>query len=160
MNKEKIKELWTQYINETFQNASTQPPYLFRGPNCATCLYWHLIDEDSLKMVSIYSPKEYEHICHGMEGKIIRLHKEYGQIKDTYNDHMFYGFCKRFPPTWPESDSKTRIGLFSITNVKMPKVLSGYRFPFLPHEEQCGEWKQGEWVKEVLSEKLKSDQNG
>lgn len=157
MDKEKIRELWAKYINESFEYSIEQPPHLFVKPNCATCVHWHLVDEDTLEMISIRSPKEYEAICRGMEGKIIRTYEEDGQTQGMYNVHMFYGFCKRFPPTWPESDSITRIGLFITTNVKTPRVLSAYRFPFLPHEEECGEWKQGEWVREVLSEKQKAN---
>lgn len=153
MNKERIKELWAKYINDTFKYAITQPPLLFRDSNCATCDYWHLLGEDVLEVVSIYYPTEYEHICRGMEGKIIRTYKEEGEIKDTYNDHVFYGYCKRFPPLLLESDSILKIGLFSATNTKKPKMLSAYRFPILPHEEQCGEWKQSDWARELLLEK-------
>lgn len=149
MDKEKISELWAKYINESFESSVTQPSHLFSRPNCATCTHWHLADEDTLEMISIYSPKEYEQICRGMEGKITKAYEEDGRTEGSYNVYMFYGFCKRFPPTCPESDSISRIGLFSITNVKIPRILSGYRFPILPHEERCGEWKQDEWVKEA-----------
>lgn len=152
MDKEAIRKLWAKFI-ESFKDSIKQPPWLFTEPNCATCTHWHLLDEDTLEMISISFPKEYEQICRGMEGKIIKAYEEDGRIVDTYNVHIFYGFCKRYPPAWPESDSITRIGLFTRTNTKTPGILSGYRFPFLPHDEQCGEWKQDKWVSEVLSEK-------
>ena len=158
MNKEKIRELWTSHINESFEYALTQPPLLFRFPKCATCTHWQLLDEDVLEIISIQSPTEYEQICRGMEGKIIRAYKEDGEIRDTYRDHLFYGYCKRFPPDLLESDSTLEIGLFSIKNRKTPKILTPYRFPILPHEQHCGEWKQAEWAREELSERQKEKQ--
>lgn len=160
MNKEKIRELWEKYINELFEYSITQPPHLFSMPNCATCTHWHLLDEDVLEMISIHSPREFEYVFRGMEGKIIKAYKENGEIKDTYNDYKFYGYCKRFPPALLESDSVLKIGFFSITNVKIPGILSGYRFPIMPHEEKCGEWKQDEWVRKMLSERQKAKQYG
>lgn len=151
MNNEDVRELWATYLNDSFKHSIEYPPYLFGQPKCGTCIHWHLIDKDTLDAIEVYSPKEYEQICRGMEGKIIKAFEEDGQIADTYNTHVFYGFCKRFPPASLESDSTTRSGLFSRVNCKTPKVLAGYRFPFLPHEEQCGEWKQSEWAREELS---------
>ena len=158
MDQKEIRELWGKYINKTVKYSLGQP-HLFSRPYCATCTHWHLLDEDSLNAISIYSPKEHEQICRGMKGEIIRPYEEDGQIVDTYTDHIFYGFCKRFPPTWPESDSITKIRLLSIINVKRPRLVTGYRFPVLPHEEWCGEWKQDKWVTEVLSEKQKANKD-
>lgn len=153
MHAEKIRELWRKYINDLFDNAISKPPHLFKRPFCATCKYWHLLDADSMEMISINSQNDYDNLVRGMEGNIIRAYKENGEIKDTYRDHIFYGYCKRYPPVLLESDSVIRIGLFSIKNIKTPKLFSGYRFSILPHEQYCGEWTEDEWARDILAEK-------
>ncbi len=153
MHAEKIRELWGGYINGLFDNAITKPPFIFKRPFCATCKYWHLIDEDSIEIIRINSQNDYDNICRGMEGNILRSYKEYGEVKDAYRDHIFYGYCKRYPPVLTESDSIIRIGLFSAKIIITPKLLSSCRFPILPHEQYCGEWIQDEWAREILAEK-------
>jgi hypothetical protein len=154
MNKEQIKESWQKYIDDLFKYSTSKPPYLFKTPYCATCTYWYLLGEDELEAISIYSPVEYESICRGMEGKIVKAYKEEGEVKDVYTDHLFHGFCKRYPPSLVEPNSTIRFRMFfSFLNVKMPAILSRNAFPVMPHQQWCGEWKQGEWAKEILPEK-------
>ncbi len=148
---ETASDLWAKFIDDSTKFSLTQPPYTLTASNCGTCKYWHLVDEDTLEVVAAYSPKEYEFMRRGMKEGHIKGYEENGQVVDTYPDHIFYGFCKRFPPTIAESHSKLSFPSLSLADIKRPDILSGYRFPFLPHKESCGEWKQGEWVARALS---------
>ena len=153
MDKETILELWWKYIDDSCQYAIRQPPPLLAEPSCATCKHWHIFRDDTMEMISIYTPKEYEQICRGMKGEIIKAYNEKGEFVDTYNEYIFYGHCKRFPPTLPESDSITRKGFLSNINIKRSNLMAGYIFPVLPQKEVCGEWKRNSWVEERLSER-------
>jgi hypothetical protein len=154
MNKEKIWDSWRKYIDDLFINSPSKPPFIFKRPHCATCAYWSLLGEDELRAISIYSPEEYETICRGIEGKIVKAYREEGQVKDSYTDHQFHGFCKRYPPSLVDPNSIIRFRpIFSFVNVKLPNVLPRNAFPVMPHEQWCGEWKQDEWVNEILIEK-------
>jgi len=156
MYSEKIRELWSKYIEDEIEHSFLSLSFgIFNRHHCETCEYWYLLDEDVLKMISIYFPDIYKHICEGMEGKIHQVYKEEGEVMDSYRTHKFYGFCKRYPPVIGEMDSVLKIGFFSLKNIKLHQLLNGYRFPILPHEERCGEWKLSDWGKERLEEEKK-----
>jgi hypothetical protein len=159
MNREKIRGSWQKYIDGLFEYSLSEPPFLFEGPCCATCAYWHLLGEDELEAISIFSPAEYKSLCEGIEGKIVKAYKEEGEIKDVYTDHLFHGFCKRYPPSLVDTNSTIRFRpIFSFINGKIPAILSTNAFPLMPHKQWCGEWKQAEWVKEILIEKAHTKQ--
>lgn len=157
MDSEKIRELWSKYVEDTIKYSRWTPSRLFDGHRCDTCEYWYLLNEDVLETISIHFPEIYKHICEGMEGKIHQVYKEGGEFKDSYMTHKFYGFCKRYPPVIGEMDSIMKIGLFSIKNIKIPQLLTGYRFPILHHEEKCGEWKMSQWGKERLEKEQRNN---
>jgi hypothetical protein len=159
MSKEKILESWQKYINDLIECSLSKLPFLFKAPYCATCAYWHLLGEDELEALSIYSPGEYESLCRGIEGKIIKAYREDGEVKDVYTDHLFHGFCKRYPPSLVDTNSTIRFKLlFSFVNVKIPAILSRNAFPIMPHDQRCGEWKRDKWVKQFLKEKYHNKQ--
>jgi hypothetical protein len=153
MDNETIHKLWTEYVDFFCNYVPTggwgSSP-LFDKPSCATCTHWHIFQEETMEVISKYAPEVYEHICQGMKGKSTP-YKEDGKVVDSYNEYIFYGYCKRFPPTLPESDSITKKGIFSSKNIKTPRLLPGYIFPVLPQEEVCGEWKQSSRVKDLLA---------
>ena len=139
---------------------SKSPIDYFSDPWCETCEYWFFLRQDVIEQIEIYYPNIYKHICDGMEGKIIKGFEENGVVVDTYNDHRFYGFCKRYPPVIGDEDSVIKkIGLFSSSNTKIRKILDGYRFPVLPNNEWCGEWKLSQWGKERLKKEQNNNQD-
>lgn len=145
MYQERIEKLWLKYIDEKMESSLSND--YFSHPHCETCKYYQLFREDVIYPISVYHPDLYKHICDGMEGKIRRTYKEEGVPVESYYDHIFYGFCKRYPPVIREEDSVLKIGLFSIKNNKIHNILDGYRFPVLHNKEWCGEWKLSGWVK-------------
>ena len=159
MHAERIRGLWKDYLEDLFKYSLSKPPFLFETPYCGTCFYWNLLNADAMEIIEVIAPNEYEAICRGMEGKIIKAYREDGEIKDTYNEHRFFGFCKRYPPSLMQGNSIIKFNsLLSLKNIKVPMILSGYKFPVMPHDEWCGEWKQGEWVADFMADKAKEKQ--
>jgi len=120
MDQEKIIRAWSEYLDKEKETPFGESR-LFKYPSCATCKHWQLIDEEALSLVQ--DEVWYEKIVNGMEGKIHRAFKERGEVVDAYTIHLFYGFCKRFPP-----------------NAHHPLRIADYGFPLLSHENACGEW--------------------
>jgi hypothetical protein len=89
-------------------------------------------------------------MCEGIEGKIISSITLDDGKRDVFTTHMFYGFCERYPPTVGQDDSIVNIGLFSVKKISIPKITDGCRFPVLPENQGCGEWKLSQWGKERL----------
>lgn len=153
---EKIIELWEGYITSLFEySPNPELPYLFASPFCATCKFWEILNAEDIDAISIVSPKEYEAIRDGIEGKTLSAYKEKGQFVDAYNEHRFYGFCKRYPPIHIESRFsiiKYKF-LFSFQSVKIEGFLDRFKFPILRHEQWCGEWNQSQWATDILNSK-------
>jgi len=157
MDTEQIHEAWWNYLKEELDPRTTafpsELPYLFREPHCATCSYWFLINGEGLHHLAITSsPKEYDEIINDLSGKRIHAYREKGRVIDTYQDHRFYGWCKRFPPF--QRSGYSIIGfrsLFSFLNRNIPQKVSEYDFPLMPHNSSCGEWKENSWVADFIS---------
>jgi hypothetical protein len=91
-----------------------------------------------------------------MEGEIVReVNAAEWPWQRYYEARTFYGFCKRYPPPVGEDDSIVNIGLFSAEKIKIPEISDGNRFPVLPDNEGCGEWKLSDWAKERLEDEEK-----
>ncbi len=100
---------------------------------------------------------DYKKIIEGIKGKIIKPYRESGKVIDVYSDSRFYGWCKRFPPSAPSKRIEYSI-LHIIIKLLLShnhKYISEFRFPVMPHDECCGEWKKDQWVDERI-EKLSS----
>lgn len=154
MNNEMIHESWWNYLKSMSESRIGDMPYLFRDPHCGTCSHWHLIDEDALHNIAVTSsPKEYDEIFEGMSGKRLCVHREKGNVQDTYRDYRFYGWCKRFPPMHRGGYSVIGFrSFFTLLSRRVPNKISEYDFPLMPHDNTCGEWQEDKWVKNFLDE--------
>lgn len=153
MHGEKIKETWTKYNQDMFKYSFNEVPNLFQTPRCNTCSHWNLLGEEALHHISISSPKEYDEIIRGLEGKRIRTFKSEGKIEDVYSDFRFFGYCKRYPPA--SKGGYSIVGfrtLFTLLNRYIPKRIGEYGFPLMPHDEFCGEWNKGKWVDDWIKD--------
>ena len=130
MNREEIYETWWSYLKDELDPRTTafpsELPYLFREPHCGTCSHWYV--------------KEFG-------GKQIKGYWEKGEVVDTYSESLFYGWCKRFPPVQRSPNSS-----FNLFKKDASQINSTYDFPVVPHEQSCGEWNEGDWVKELINE--------
>jgi len=154
MHNEEIRRRWQNYIDDMFNyNLFGEKPYLFESSYCATCIHWYLLNEEGLHHVAITAPNDYERIMIGLEGNIIKPVKEEGEIIDSYQDHQFFGWCKRYPPIIKNNYSILRIrSIFSRLATHVPKLISEFGYPLMPHDECCGEWGKDLWVDKRLNE--------
>ena len=163
MEAEEYEENWQNYLKNFFQGIAAPLlvdeesglPYLFANPVCATCQFWHPIHRDGLNQLP--APHEYDLVEKGLNGKILKTVSLGEGEHDAYNDHVFYGWCKRFPPT--NRDTYSIIGfrsLFSLVSRRIPLKVADYQFPLLSHLNTCGEWKKGQWVEGFISENKKT----
>jgi len=163
MGTTEYEEEWQNYLKNFFQGIAAPLlvdedsglPYLFASPICATCQYWYPIHRDGLNQLP--APHEYDLVEKGLNGKIIKTVSLGEGEHDAYSDHVFYGWCKRYPPT--NRDTYSIIGfrsLFSLVSRKIPQKVADYQFPLLSHTNTCGEWKQGEWVESFVNEYKKT----
>ena len=152
------EEAWQEYLVNFFQGIAAPLltddesglPYIFSNPLCATCQYWYPVHRDGLNQ--IHAPQENDIIEKGMQGKILNTVSLGGGVNDAYESHIFYGWCKRYPPQ--QQDTYTIISfrsLFSLIARKIPLKISDYQFPLISHENTCGEWKQGNWVVDFIN---------
>lgn len=121
MDQEQIANSWDEFL-EGERESLLGESYFFKYPVCGTCRFWHLIDEEELS--AIQDQRICEHIVQGIEGNILKAHKEGGSVVDTYSIKLFFGFCKRYPP-------------HSSGSLQM----ANYGFPLLSHSNTCGEWE-------------------
>lgn len=163
MDREKAEDAWQKYLRNFFQGIAaplmvdeeSDLPYLFANPHCATCAHWHPIHLDGLNQLS--APHELNHIEAGLQGKILKTVSLGNGEHDVYKDHEFYGWCKRYPPTY--RDSYSIIGfrtVFSLVSRKIVQKISDYQFPLMSHMNYCGEWKQGDWVEDFINANKKT----
>jgi hypothetical protein len=160
MHNEKIHEAWWDYLKGIFEFSFDDVPYLFRDPHCGTCSHWFLINEDGLHNLAVTSsPNEYDEIIKDLSGKRIYTYREKSEIKDTYRDYRFYGWCKRFPPVQRSGYSILGFrSLFTFMSRNIPKKVAEYDFPLMPHDSSCGEWKENSWVAIFINENNKKAQ--
>jgi hypothetical protein len=160
MYNEQVREAWWAYLSDMFPDPLGELPYFFRDPYCGTCTHWFLINEDGLRHLALTSsPKEYDEIVNDMSGNRTGVYREKGVIKDTYRDHRFYGWCKRFPPV--QRSGYSIIGfrtLFTFLSRNIPQKNAEYDFPLMPHSSSCGEWKQGSWVSDFVNKHTNKEQ--
>jgi hypothetical protein len=158
MHSEQIHKAWWNYLKDMLDPRTTdQPselPYLFSEPHCATCFHWFLVNEHGLHhLADTSSTREYDGIIEDLSGKRICAYREEGEIKDTYRDYRFYGWCRRFPPS--QRSGYPVIGfrsLFTFLSRHIPRRISEYDFPLMPHNCSCGEWKEDRWVADFVGE--------
>jgi hypothetical protein len=100
---------------------------------------------------------EIDHVNAGLQGNLLKIVSLDDGTHDSYRDHEFYGWCKRYPPRHQDSYAIISFrSLFSILSRKIPKKIADYQFPILSHENTCGEWKQGDWVQKfIIDNKVK-----
>jgi len=160
MHNEQISNAWWVYLKNMFKHGIGDMPFLFETPHCGTCSNWFLIDEDGLDHIALTSaPGEYDEIIRDLKGERICDYREEGKIIDTYSDHRFYGWCKRFPPV-PQSGHSI-IGFrsfFSLLSRHIPKKVSEYDFPLMQHDNICGEWKKAKWVDKFIDQNRRKAQ--
>ncbi len=155
MHNEQIHESWRKYLEDMFANSlvpSDDMPYLFSDPHCGTCAHWFLINEDGLHHLAVTSsPSEYDEIIRDLSGERICVYREKGEYVDSYRDHRFYGWCKRFPPVQRGGYSILRFrSLFTFLNRNIPQKIAEYDFPLMPHNSSCGEWKEDNWLSDFV----------
>jgi hypothetical protein len=164
MHSQQIHEAWWNYLKDKLDPRNralpSELPYLFSEPYCATCSHWFLINEDGLYHLAVTSsPDEYDEILNDLSGKRICTYREKGEIKDTWLDHRFYGWCKRFPPVQRNGYSILRFrSLFSFLSRNIPQKISEYDFPLMPHDCSCGEWKEDNWVSDFVNKNRRNAQ--
>ena len=157
MDSEQIHETWWNYLKYMLDPMTTafplELPYLFSEPHCGTCSHWFLINGEGLNyLATTSSPREYDKIINDLNGKRMRTYRERGKVIDSYRDHRFYGWCKRFPPL--QRGGYSVIGFrsfYSFLSRNIPQKLSEYDFPLVPHDCSCGEWKENAWVPNFIS---------
>jgi len=159
MDREKFEKAWNEYLKDLFHGLfasigfddETELPFLFAYPHCATCTFWYPIHRDGIDQ--LLAPHEIERVEAGLQGKLYKDVSLGDDEYDHYTYYEFYGWCKRYPP--PHRDCYSIISfrsLFSLISRKIPQKLADYQFPILIHTNTCGEWKQGNWVKEFIKE--------
>ena len=149
-----MEESWLNFLKHSFQlDLLGEIPQLFRKPYCGTCSHWFLINKEGLHHLAVTSsPKEYEEILNDIDGKRHGIIRERDEV-DVYTFFRFYGWCKRFPPMHRQSYSIIKFRtIFSLLNNSIPKKVSEYDFPLMPHESVCGEWREAKWVDDFVTE--------
>jgi hypothetical protein len=154
MKTHEIHKAFFSYLEGLFPASARigdEKPRLFQDGYCGTCQHWSLLNSAGLHHIAITGPpSEYDEILEHMNGKK-RYVYEGEEYTDTYSDYLFYGWCRRYPPT-PRSGYY--IGsirsLFSRLIRYIPMRVSEYEFPLVTHECSCGEWKEAEWVADFI----------
>lgn len=159
MDREKAENEWREYLKGLLQGFTaaisfddeTGLPFLFAYPHCATCYFWYPIHRGGLNHLS--NPDEIEYVEAGLQGKLLNSISLGNDHSDTYWNHAFFGWCKRYPPR--HRDYYSIVGfrtLFTLVSRIIPSKIADYQFPVLSHINTCGEWKQGDWVEKFIKE--------
>ena len=149
---------WNDYLTRWFTDLAAavlhepdELPGPFGTPCCATCKYWRILRPQDLLTGQMNStvpnPDEAERIENGWRGKLRRTVSETDGEHDSYLDHEFFGWCKRYPPQFHAPDSIISIRSFlSFLARHIPSKIAEYQFPLMPHHDGCGEWSKADWV--------------
>lgn len=133
-------EKWRKYVEVDQTNKIVHlggKGQIYKMPMCGNCKHWYVLNEEDLKTVE---PRQQEQISKGFEGLLIRSSPVADEV---YTTHLFFGWCKRFPPIHRTEHSTKPFLSRLITRI--PMRIADYDFPIMSHENKCGEWSGQEW---------------